>query len=118
MRKVSIRQFQQNFHKELADLPFVITRRGEDIAVVVLTANEVMEKMTEHVNAITGPLPDAMSGNAQPRLCEMNHIDQNSKCREAANHEFTVPAEAMWFGDPRDSRNVMLCGKHFKQIQP
>src|SRR5437867_3950934 len=34
MRKVGIRAFQQNFHKELKNLPFIVTKDGQDYCVV------------------------------------------------------------------------------------
>jgi len=45
MRTISIRQFQQNFHKELKDVPFVISRRR--IPVFVLTT------ITDNNNVVT-----------------------------------------------------------------
>ena len=39
MRNVSIRQFRHNMAKELADMPFTITRRGNIVAIVDVYTN-------------------------------------------------------------------------------
>lgn len=36
MRKVNIRELRKNLAQELSSLPFIITRRGEEIAVCTL----------------------------------------------------------------------------------
>ena len=46
VRRVGIRQFQQNFHKELKELPFIVTKDGNDYCVVTpLTAINDIVKM-------------------------------------------------------------------------
>jgi len=45
MRSISIRQFQQHFHAELASPPFIVTRRGK-VAFVVTTSLEVVSDVT------------------------------------------------------------------------
>ena len=54
MRKIGVRQFQQNFHKELKDLPFVVTKDGNDYCVVTpLTAINDIAKMLRPENVTT-----------------------------------------------------------------
>lgn len=48
MRKIGIRQFQQNFHKELKDLPFIVTKDGKEYCEVNVSQTDVT---TTAVNA-------------------------------------------------------------------
>ena len=52
MREISVRQFQQNFHKELKDLPFVVTKHGYPFVRV-----EKMGKM----NVVTPVTPNVVT---------------------------------------------------------
>ena len=48
MRSISIRQFQQHFHAELASLPFQVTKHGKPYFNVV-TIGDVVTPKEEHV---------------------------------------------------------------------
>src|SRR5436305_2082217 len=56
VRRVGIRQFQQGFHKELKELPFIVTKDGQDYCVVTpFTAINDVAKMLRP-NDITTPV--------------------------------------------------------------
>jgi antitoxin (DNA-binding transcriptional repressor) of toxin-antitoxin stability system len=52
MRTISIRQFQQHFHSELASLPFQVTKRGTPVFNVVTIDNVVTLKDDNVVTSI------------------------------------------------------------------
>ncbi len=41
-RRVGLRQFQQNFHKEIKELPFIVTKYGKDLFVVTKLTTDVV----------------------------------------------------------------------------
>jgi len=54
MRKIGIKELKNNLSKELKELPFIVTSRGEDVAEVrvigeVATSNEVATKKDDEV---------------------------------------------------------------------
>ena len=59
MRRIGIRQFQQNLHSELASLPIVVTKHGKDWFVVKLASgdNVVTNVVTNKNNVTTLPNP-------------------------------------------------------------
>jgi hypothetical protein len=59
MRKITKRQFQQNFHKELENLPFTVTKHGED-CYVVTSAKDVVTSHQDNarINFIKTPMND------------------------------------------------------------
>lgn len=61
MRSISIRQFQQHFHSELASLPFQVTKRGTPIFNVVTINDSLMNVVTspqEVVEKVQEKRPD------------------------------------------------------------
>ena len=65
MRTISIRQFQQHFHKELASLPFTVTKRGvpyfnvvtyngtdHNVTTVISSSSKTIEALVEKMNPI------------------------------------------------------------------
>lgn len=105
MRKVSIRQFQQNFHKELKDIPFEITRKGETVAFVVTKLEDRVIGRVD-VEAYIPPV-------ASTTPCDWAFIEQGGGCAELGAHPFNLTPNMQDFG----KRNLLLCLKHFNQLR-
>lgn len=51
MRTIGLRQFQQNLHKEIKDLPFLVTRKGAPVFKAVQAAES--SSLEEKINVVT-----------------------------------------------------------------
>lgn len=109
MRKVAIRQFQQNFHKELKSLPFEITRNGEVIATVENQA--FMEtKTNQRIPVSVNNQIKAM--DILKEWCEIEYIIQGKTCPFPGVKKFVVPEGLQHLGNSEP----ILCESHFKQV--
>ncbi len=63
MRLVTTREFQQNLHKELQDLPLIVTRRGEKAFLVTEYTPEMLKKHVTTLKPNVTTLPSKVTTN-------------------------------------------------------
>lgn len=78
MRSISIRQFQQHFHKELASLPFQVTKHGKPYFNVT-TINGVTTSVEPNVTTKEEVVERIQKQQPTLQLCE--HGSMKDLCK-------------------------------------
>ncbi len=129
MRRIGVRQFQQNFHKELKDLPFVVTKDGNDYCVVtpltaiddiakVLRSDDVTTPVTTKTwvgrkdpyayDVINGSEEETQAAREQDR-CQM----PNTNCKNLGYlYQVTFMTD-----EGEKKKDYFLCGVHLKKTR-
>ena len=104
MRSIGTRQFQQHFHSEIKNLPFVVTKNGDPLFVVTYPGNTVVT-------------PDGSPIDYEEEIVEEKIAEEISYgfctapggCRNPASGVYTVLAVS---DEGQEELKVPLCNSH------
>lgn len=112
MRKIGIRQFQQNFHKELIDVPFVVTKNGEDYRVVTSRIGNVTTPM-QSINKTKQEKIKVLTQTIQSVDKSLNKENHDCEFPRAFCHSETQQYKATIYEEQGEvTKQMSLCDKH------